>query len=81
MVDLTAEPTRLVMALALMIGAAQVVSLHAPEASEQGTLYRDEETFRDVSEADTLLTLRRRRGESNIKFAARLALKLSEVSQ
>lgn len=75
--DLTAEPKRLALALALQIGKASVVTLCAPAGGERGALYRDDEEIGPGY--DEFVTVRRRRGESNIKFAVRVALKFSEV--
>lgn len=78
--DLTADTQELVGALSAQIGNAQVVALHAPADDDFGRLFRDDESFVDVAERDTLIALRRRSREDNTRFAARIALRYAQIA-
>lgn len=72
-IDCTDFIENMATAIAAKLGNATVVILHCPWDSEIGTLYFDDSELPEINSDDILVTVIRKRGESNSSWASRIA--------
>lgn len=80
MIDLTADTQAIAGAIAMQVSGAHVVGVVVPQYAELAHVVLDDAEIRMAPE-DTLVVLRRRSGERDLQFAARLALHTLEATK